>query len=223
MTPKTLLDTVEKLRVAIQSVPYLWDGYTCVKEMKNAEYAHWKQTEWQGFYFQFLCERHFAGLLEMPGKRYGNTVFDAFCRITWDFKTHANSRGRKQEIITNDLEAVTHTLREYGYYGIILAVGEAELNGEDGEFRKRHDELKGGPSRYTQDRIERGVPSRRRKKAFALSEIHFICLDEASLNQCSTIFKQGRNADGSRRRPKINLTINKIPAVAFFATEIFEG
>ena len=79
----------------------------------------------------------------MPGKKYGNTEFDAFSEITWDLKTHA-SNSKSHEIICNDTEATMRTIADYGYYGLIVAVGEADYNDEDGTFRKWHQDLKGG-------------------------------------------------------------------------------
>ena len=33
-----------------------WNGKECIKEMRESNYAHWRQMEWPGFYFQFKCE-----------------------------------------------------------------------------------------------------------------------------------------------------------------------
>lgn len=37
--------------------------------------------EWHGFYFEFLCERHLTGIVDMPGPVYDNTSFDGFYKI----------------------------------------------------------------------------------------------------------------------------------------------
>ena len=64
--------------------------------------------------------------------------------------------------------------------------------------------------------------SRRRKTEFVLSEIHFICLNDETLSQCSGSFQKGfRNADGSLRRTKVMINIRKIPDVALIATQNF--
>lgn len=221
MLPKTITDTVENLRLAAQNMPKVWDGRAAILEMKNAGYKHWRQMEWIGFYFQFLCEKHFDGLVEMPGVTYGRTEFDAFHQISWDFKAHAFNTTT-HNVIANDAEAIANTLSDYGYYGLILAVGEVEYNDEERRFKKWHDQLKEGISQYELNRIKRGAMSRRRKTEFLLSEIHFICLNSGTLSQCSGSFQKGfRNADGSPRRAKVMINIAKIPDDALVATEDF--
>lgn len=221
MLPKTVIDTVENLRVAVQKMPKIWDGRDAILEMKNAGYKHWRQMEWMGFYFQFLCEKHFDGIVEMPGMKYGRTEFDAFREISWDFKAHAFNTTT-HNVITNDAEAIAHTLSDYGHYGLILAVGEVEYNDEERTFKKWHDQLKEGISRYERNRIKRGAMSRRRKTEFTLSEVHFVCLSSETLSHCSGSFQKGfRNADGRPRRAKVMINIANIPNAALITTENF--
>ena len=63
--------------------------------------------------------------------------------------------------------------------------------------------------------------SRLRKTEFILSEIHFICLNSQTLDQCSSIYHQGRNSNGKPRPPKFNLNVPKIPDSALAATVEF--
>ena len=173
-----------------------------------------------GFYFEFLCENHFGSIIEMPGKRYGKTVFDAFAEISWEFKTHAANSGNT--VITNDTEAIVNTINEHGYYGVIIAIGEAEYNDEDGTFKKWHDALKGGISQYEIDRINRDAPSRPRKTEFVLSEILFVCFNAETLSKCASSFQKNfRNADGRPRRGKVTINIRKIPDEALIAIQKF--
>ncbi len=171
-----------------------------------------------GFYFEFLCETRFEGIIDIPGKKYGNTTFDAFREISWDFKAHAANTTR-HDVVTNDVEAIKNTLSDYEYYGMILAIGEVEYNDEERTFKQWHDQLKEGVSKYETNRINRGAMSRRRKTEFVLSEIHFICLNSETLDQCSSLYHQGRNSNGKPRPPKFNVNIQKIPDSALVTTE----
>ena len=221
MINEKIVDTVEKLQNASRSVPKVWDGRSAILEMKEGGSKQWRQMEWMGFYFEFLCEKHFTSIIDLPGKKYGRTEFDAFQEISWDFKTHA-ANTTNHNVITNDAEAVANTIDDYGHYGIILAIGEVEYNDEERTFKRWHDELKEGISQYEVNRINRGAMSRRRKTEFVLSEIHFICLNDETLSQCSGSFQKGfRNADGSLRRTKVMINIRKIPDVSLIATEEF--
>ena len=215
-----IVDIVEQLRLASENMPHIWDGRSAILEMKEGGSNNWRQMEWMGFYFEFLCQTRFEGIIDMPGKTYRNTTFDAFCEISWDFKAHAANTTR-HDVITNDVEAIKNTLDDYGYYGIILAIGEVEYNDEQRTFKKWHDELKERISKYEINRINRGAMSRRRKTEFILSEIHFICLDSQTLDQCSSIYHQGRNSDGSPRNPKFNINIQHVPDSAVPVTVEF--
>ena len=213
--------TIEALRSACLRMPNVWDGRASIIEMKESGYPHWRQMEWMGFYFQFLCEREFIGILDIPGKRYGNTEFDAFGQISWDFKSHA-ANTQNHTVIANDTEAIENTLRDYGHYGLVLTIGEVEYNDEKRTFKAWHDRLKGSMSDYEKKRINRGAMSRRRKTEFILSEIHFICLNEEALSECSGTFQNNfRNADGSPRRPKVKIHVDRIPDASLVATETF--
>lgn len=221
MIDQTILKTVEELRIESRNIPKVWDGRKSIIEMKESGSRQWRQMEWMGFYFEFLCQKYFAKIIEIPGKKYGKTEFDAFSEISWDFKSHA-ANTTNHTVITNDMEAIINTINEFGYYGIILAIGEVEYNDEERTFKKWHDELKEGISKYEVNRINRGAMSRRRKTEFVLSEIHFLCFDSDTLFECSGTFQKGfRNADGSPRREKITVNIRKIPDDALVATEEF--
>lgn len=167
-----LLDEVERMRQAVQGFPAHWDGRAAILEMRDAGSKHWRQTEWMGWYHEFLCQKHLGAVLDMPGPKYGNSTLDARKTIAWDFKCHA-ANSTRNDIITNHAEAVMSAIRDYGRYGLVLALGIVEYNDEERTFKKWHQELGGGPSDYTLRRIARGAMSRRRKTEFVLSEIHF--------------------------------------------------
>lgn len=220
MTNEKIVATVEKLQNASRNIPKVWDGRSAILEMRDGGSTQWRQMEWMGFYFEFLCETRFEGIIDIPGKRYGNTTFDAFREISWDFKAHAANTTR-HDVVTNDVEAIKNTLSDYEYYGMILAIGEVEYNDEERTFKQWHDQLKEGVSKYETNRINRGAMSRRRKTEFVLSEIHFICLNSETLDQCSSLYHQGRNSNGKPRPPKFNVNIQKIPDSALVTTEEF--
>ena len=96
---------VEKMSELLSEMPTRWDGRQAILEMKNADYPHWKQMEWIGFYFQFLCDTKLSSLMEIPGPKYGRVEFDGFAEIPWDFKAHPtkNAKGRESKsVIVND-------------------------------------------------------------------------------------------------------------------------
>lgn len=177
--------------------------------MKKMGCRHWRQMEWIGFYFQFLCETHLPPLVKTPGPRYGNVVFDGFHKIPWDFKAHAINTSSHQ-VIVNDRVAIERGIRDYGAVGVILALGKVTYNDEKRTFQKWHSKLKGGKSEYERKRIRRGAWSRLRKVSFMTEQITFIRLTRAALKKAGSFQKGFRNADGSARRAKVLIDLEKI-------------
>ncbi len=202
-------DVCEDIAAALKNIPQHWDGRKAILEMKAAGYPQWRQMEWIGFYFQFLCEQQLAEIMHIPGPRYGRTGFDGFKAIPWDFKAHA-ANTLSHQIIVNDREAVTKAIEEYGEVGIVLAVGNVEYNDESRTFQRWHDRLKGGKSEYVKARIARGSWSRLRKVAFRLREIDFIQIGSSVLQRVGSFQRNFRNSDGRPRRDKILLDLERI-------------
>jgi len=178
-------------------------------EFPTQDTINWKQMEWIGFYFQFLCERYLSNFMEIPGTKYGRVEFDGFKNIPWDFKAHAMNTSSHQ-IIVNDSEATANGIKDYGAVGLILALGKVLYNDEDRTFQKWHEALKGGKSKYVIERIKRGAWSRLRKVSFDLQQISFIRITDDTLVKCGSFQRNFRNAGGQPRREKILLDLEEI-------------
>ena len=195
--------------VLSEAVPRQWDGKTCILQMRDEGSRHWRQMEWIGFYFQFLCENALADIADIPGPRYGNVEFDAFSEVPWDFKAHAINTSSHQ-VIVNDSEATAAAIEQYGAVGLILALGEVVYNDEERTFQAWHERVKGGKSKYTKERIKRGAWSRRRKVSFDLEQISFIRITDETLVKCGSFQQDFRNADGSARRTKVLIDLEQL-------------
>jgi hypothetical protein len=196
-------------RTLKKKIPKHWDGKKSILEMKECECSNWKQMEWIGFYFQFLCERSLNDIMDMPGLKYGNVKFDAFYKMPWDFKAHAINTSSHQ-IIVNDSEATANGIRDYGAVGLILALGEVVYNDEKRKFQRWHQVLKGGKSAYEKERIKRGAWSRLRKVSFDLQQISFIKITDSTLIKCGSFQTDFRNSNGKPRRSKVLIDLEDI-------------
>jgi hypothetical protein len=197
--------------------PKKWNGRKAILEMKKAGYPHWRQMEWIGFYFQFLCETRFSEHMISPGPSFGKTSFDGFSTIPWDFKAHPQKDAKGKEsnrVIANAYDATLQALQEYGGVGIILALGDAVYNDIDRSFQTWHAKLKGGISSYEKEREDRGAPSRLRKTAFSLSKILIITLTKEDLKDTALFQKNFRNSNGTPRKEKVLLSLETIHPVA---------
>jgi len=145
----------------------------------------------------------------MPySKKYGNVSFDGFLEFPWDFKSHAMQTGKY--IIINDSEATSNAISDFGCIGIIIAIGLVVYDNESRDFKKWHDDLKGGKSDYEIKRIARGARSRIRKKCMEISKILFVKIDDELLIKSGSFQENFRNSNGTPRRKKILLDLTKI-------------
>jgi hypothetical protein len=132
------LKLAKEIAEGFKNMPLAWDGRKSILEMKEAGFPHWKQMEWIGWYFQFLCERFLKDIVDIPGPKFGNVRFDGFLKIPWDFKAHAINTSSHQ-IIVNDSEATAIGIEKFGSVGLILAMGKVEYNDEQRTFQKWHE------------------------------------------------------------------------------------
>ncbi len=209
MTKENFLKISKDLSKSLEDIPVVWDGRKSILEMKDANFSHWKQMEWIGWYFQFLCGKFLKNNIKIPGPKYNNVEFDGFKEIPWDFKAHAINTSSHQ-IIVNDSEATSRAIRQFGCVGLILAIGKVKYNDDKRTFQKWHEKLKGGKSDYELERIKRGAWSRLRKVEFKLEQISFIKIDDSVLVRCGSFQRDFRNADGTPRREKVLLDLEKL-------------
>ena len=209
MKKENFSSLAKEISVRLKEIPVHWDGRKSILEMKESGFNQWKQMEWIGFYFQFLCEKILKNIMKIPGPKYGNVKFDGFKEIPWDFKAHAINTSSHQ-IIVNDSEATANAIKDYGSVGLILAMGEVKYNDDKRTFQKWHEALKGGKSKYELERIKRGAWSRLRKVEFNLKQISFIKIDDAVLVKCGSFQRDFRNSNGRPRREKVLLDLEKL-------------
>ena len=152
MLKKKIVDTVQQLRLASQQMPKIWNGRKSILEMKDADFKQWQQIEWLDSYFKFLCQKYFDGIIDMPGKKYNITEFDAFREISWDFRI-GSADAETYSCIANNSEAIADTMNDCGSYGMILAIGDIEYDNKETSFKKWHDELKKKPANMTQTKL----------------------------------------------------------------------
>ena len=147
--------------------------------------------------------------MEFHKIKYGNTSFDGFIEVPFDFKSHAlNTKSHK--VVINDKEAMQKAINKYSYVVVIMALGWAKYNDKDGSFYKWHEKIKEGKSQYELERIKREAWSRLRKIKFDVKEIKLIKIDEDTLKRCSSFQEKFRNADGSPRRSKVMINLEDL-------------
>ncbi len=208
MLEREMNEIFEKLS---KNLPDFWDGKECIEYMKKKGCRNWKQMEWIGFYFQFMCEKILSknDFMQVPGPKYGNVEFDGFKTIPWDFKAHSINKNKSDngKIPTNGSAESIKAIEEYGTIGFIIISGDSDFDDENQTFKKWHDIFKGGTSSYEKERIRRKAPSRKRKTNFTPKELIFVFVDKNNIQSCGKFQAKFRNADGSARNPKLMLDV----------------
>lgn len=211
----TMIDYQKDIKIFqdnLNALPKYWDGKKCVLELKEADY-HWKQMEWWAFYFEYIAQKALEGKIQIPGDKYGNVQFDLKGTINWDLKASA-VKTNNHTIILNDKAAMDLSIKRKGYHGEIIALCDVEYNDADRSFQKWHTELKGGKSKYEIDREGRTAVSRYRKTCAELVEILILILGKKEIRSLPTM-KQGRNSDGSPRKVKYMIDLEKIGNIEY--------
>lgn len=193
------------------------DGREAIKEMKEANFPGWREVEWAGFHVKFLvqnaCRKYLSGKVEPLeiGKRH--LVKSAYL---WDPRFCANE---EKLVILGDVDEYRDLIRKEGNGGIgILIIHTVAHDDLDGDFRRWHEEFKGGPSDYTIEREIEGRPPRVRKTRYMITMVsgYYFTLEdfERGVDEgwLRDNFQEGmRNWDGTPRKSKYLLSLYETP------------
>lgn len=185
--------------------PRVWQGRPCIERMLAASYPHARQTEWPGWFFEFLT---LGSLIEAFGggpHPVPPVTFDYRRHHLWDLKTHALSAGPTLPL--NDQRGIDAAVARHGGVGFIVLHGEPGYDHE-AEFWQWHKQMRTGADLF-------GAPPQRRagsrglKTSFRPVALEALWLDAQALRRSPALvdFHQGGQADGSRRNPKYKLDL----------------
>lgn len=186
---------------SVGPVSAIWDGRHAVQEMLDAGFAHARQTEWPGWYFEFKTLTSLVRRFGGGPYRVGATTFDYRNIRTWDLKSHANTTNQAP---LNDRIAIREAVEKDGL-GFIVLSGIPLFDGEREFYDWHMQHVRGKTSHKRSDK------SRRLKTGFELERLDFFfikdMLDVTRLEQRKilTAFNQGRQQGGAPRKIKYNL------------------
>lgn len=193
------------------SLPSHWDGYRAIDEMREAEYANWRQSEWPGWYFEF---RGLPALIDAFGggpMRVGRTTFDYSLTIPWDLKCHSRSASRA--VVLNDHLSLVERLA-HGAVGFLMLTGDADLDPIDGDFTRW---MRSASGQSAPPGGHSGKP-RLRKRAFTPASIDAFVLrdlihyESALLAGQFAVRGQGRQQSGASRPDKLHMDLPRARA-----------
>jgi hypothetical protein len=203
LKPKDLLIKIVKYIPSLKEKE--WDAKECILEMKEQGFRNWRQTEWVGFYLEFLTER-----TNLPGVAQfklfvGNTAFNGCAgKNVIDYKTSSSDF----DVILNDQEAINRVVKKYGELGYIILKGDVKKE-KDKELDSWRKELT-GKSKYVSDGEISGRIHRKLKSKFFPKKLIYVSINKTNVKKLKP-FIQGRNSNGNSRRPKYILTKDLFP------------
>ncbi|WP_155855362.1 hypothetical protein [Actinotalea ferrariae] len=196
------------LAALAEAIDAAWDGRHCVETMRDAEFRHWRQTEWIGWYFEYVGIPALVNAFGGGPRRILNTSFDYALRSTWDLKAH--SRGGEAAALLNDRDAIEAGLDEPGGVGFIVLTGDPDYS--DAAFDAWHRELRGAGPAHDRSRTLKSAFRPLRLDAYHLRDR--AALEAALEREEFAVMAQGRQPDGSTRKPKLKIRFNKANSVS---------
>ena len=199
---------VQSIKSVLSDVtPKYMDGRESVLEMKEADADNWRQTEWQGWYFEFKAIPALINTLGGGPRIIGNTKFDYSLIHPWDLKAHSsygkNGPSRKNNsCLLNDQISMKEAAKETGL-GLIVLSGAPSY--EDNSFSDWHKALRG----------KTGEVRKQLKNGFKSEKLEFFFFEDfedlqRTISQKILIdFKQGKQPSGEPRAPKFSLQLEK--------------
>ena len=195
------------LSACLDVLPSQFDGHSAIETLLAAESRNWAQSEWPGFYFEYLgitsCVAQMGGA---PVATPGRTKFDYGLDYIWDFKCHSDD---DPWAILNDQEAIQWALNDSGL-GFIILEGVAEFQPDFGEWHR-------------QFKVDHGVQPRTRaversyvrkvKSSFSPHQLSaYWFADEVEWKRATSAgavkeYKQGQQVTGAARRAKFQLNL----------------
>lgn len=195
--------------------PPSWDGRESVSEMLNAGYPKARETEWVGWYFEYIGLPALINAYGGGPRRIGATEFDYARTFVWDLKTHAepgitSEFEARRPAPLNDRDSMRECISRTGSLGFLVLTG-CSVPDDDATFDTWHRRARGS-------RTPRSSSSRVLKRAFTpvgLTAFVFdgkSSIEDALESKVLTGFQQGRQASGAARKPKLLLHIQRARA-----------
>jgi len=201
------------LEVIDKYFPKIFEGRESIRWL-HKHTTQGKQIEWAAIFFEEYCRPLLTNFL---GGWHGVRItkgsrIDYQRYYNWDLKVHSlkDSKGKLQsQIILNDKTAMDRIIKQESGIGFVIADVDFDFDTE-GKLQKWRDELE----ERTKSHSKNSRLMKNRGKVKSLKAIFIkdeITLKSGIRDEWISIFKQGRQPDGSPRNPKYMMNLNKIP------------
>lgn len=191
-------------------------GLNAYPEMKDANWSKWQETEWPGWYLEFLfanylkdnkidCIQYHGNL----GKKKGGLDFDLWFPFQHMFGDLKASDEKKNGTPGNDQRSFLEALNKFDRFWYVIYEHQTIKDSKrGGEVARKRVELAAIAKNDDSYRIlHEGSYAERMKHSINFKRMMVVEINRANCNLILKNFNQGRQPDGSVRAPKF--LINK--------------
>ena len=199
-----------------KSISKDWYGIDCYKDMMEANYNNKFQSEWAGFYLEFLMdqyiiEHHLFDIVRyIQHKKDDQIDLDLyFSKINsyGDLKTHSES---STGVLGNDKSTIESLLKNGKVYYIVC--------NHDTEMDKNHNFEVTSFWNKAQHKDDLLSYSNKMKYEVKLKSYYILEINKFNY-QYVDVYNQGKNSDGNPRKPKISISSKNIDNFLIHAVE----
>lgn len=212
-TPKPEEEAIEILEVIQKYFPKIFEARDSIKWL-HKHTTQGNQKEWAAIFFEEYCRPLLTNFL---GGWYGVRIIkgsriDYQRYYNWDLKVHSikDNKGKsKSQIILNDKDAMERIVELESGIGFIVADVDFTFDTSGSLLRWR--------DQYEERTKKHSKNARIMKNRGKVIDLKSIFIKDKSVlkkgieEKWISIFKQGRQPDGSPRKPKYMINLDKIP------------
>lgn len=195
-----------------QACPPHWEGRECVTQMLDAEHSKARQTEWIGWYFEFVGLPALVNAYGGGPQRIGATEFDYARSFVWDLKAHAQIELRAAASVCgqaplNDRDSILKCVEETGSLGFLVLSG-ASVPDFDGSFDTWHRQIRGSTTpRTSRSRVLKAAFTPVTVDAYVFEGTDGV--ERALEEKVLAVFAQGQQQSGAARKQKFTLNLER--------------
>lgn len=184
-----------------------WEGQACVRQMYLGNFQMWAQTEWQGWYWEYLARQdtslgNIFNLfpVKSKGPSLGPAGFDVSDKSghPWDLKTHGSDKGT---LLLNDEATMRAAIAKHGCIGFLVLCGETSRTAAMTDWHRAF-RVAGGKKSHMRHATKF---SRKLPENFNITKILVLEIDAGAVPHLKYFQKDFVNSNGLPRNSKFCL------------------
>ena len=190
-------------------------GKEAIIDMHKSGWPEWKQTEWPGWYLEFLFNKYLNDnsvseivYTGQKNKESDKLDFDLYFKIK-NLKFYGDLKAsdiKKKEAPGNDRDSLCQAISEYGRFWYVIyehsTVYDKDKNKELSKWRVCYIIQQDKDGKYN---CKEDSYWRRMKNKVSFTKMMILELNRANFSKQLVDFNQGHQPDGSKRKPKVSI------------------